>query len=340
MSCPLPKNEIERQSAVERYDIFDNIQDENFDRITRLAAAVFQMPIALVSIIDRDRQWWKSRVGLCDMEGKREHAFCAHAIMGEDIFVVEDAHTDERFIDNPLVTGNPNIRFYAGAPLITEDGFVLGTLCVIDTKPREFSQADRLLLKDLAHAVMTEIALKEKEAQAKAFEALSVRDALTGALNRRGYDKEVPETIGRAVLMGSPLHMAVIDIDHFKAINDRYGHVAGDLVLKAMADLCMTSIRGEDRFYRLGGEEFAIVMPGVDIDGALLVLNRLMARIRKQQVMLPDEVLTYRVSMGLTGLKPGDNLAAMYKRADQALYEAKGSGRDKIVICEKQHKVA
>lgn len=152
-----PANERQRLDALQYLCILDTPVEERFDRLTRLAQKLFDVQIALVSLVDTERQWFKSRQGLSACETPRELSFCGHAILGNGIFEITDATQDERFADNPLVTGAPNIRFYAGAPLATADGYNLGTLCIIDDKPRELSLADRSALRDLADAVEQEI---------------------------------------------------------------------------------------------------------------------------------------------------------------------------------------
>ncbi|MDA1099900.1 MAG: response regulator [Proteobacteria bacterium] len=153
-----PDNEQQRLSSLHSLDILDTPADESFDRITRMVQRHFQVPIALVSLVDAGRQWFKSRQGLDATETPRNISFCGHAILGKDIFQVPNAIEDERFADNPLVTGPPNIRFYAGAPLATPDGMKLGTLCIIDTAPRSLSDHDLQMLRDCADCVEQDIA--------------------------------------------------------------------------------------------------------------------------------------------------------------------------------------
>ena len=157
MKPPIPKDEEARIAALQRYRILDTLPEERFDRITRLASQIFGTSIALVSLVDTDRQWFKSRVGLDATETPREDAFCAHAIHSDTPMVVNDTHDDARFRDNPLVLGGPRIRFYCGAPLITPDHRRLGTLCIIDDKPREMSEPERAMLIDLARIVIDEL---------------------------------------------------------------------------------------------------------------------------------------------------------------------------------------
>ncbi|MGH1342870.1 MAG: sensor histidine kinase [Nannocystales bacterium] len=154
MAAPVPKNESERLRRLRRYGILDTPPTPRFDRIVRLAGRLLDCPIALVSLVDEHRQWFKARVGLDASQTPRADAFCAHTIMGEDVLVVTDAATDPRFADNPLVMGDPDIRFYAGAPLIVGGGLAMGTLCVIDRKPRELDEAGRAVLADLAQMVV------------------------------------------------------------------------------------------------------------------------------------------------------------------------------------------
>ncbi|MGB5339994.1 MAG: GAF domain-containing protein, partial [Gammaproteobacteria bacterium] len=144
-----PADEVSRIDTLRALNILDTSPEERFDRLTRLAKRLFGVPIALVSLVDEDRQWFKSCQGLTASETPRDISFCGHAILGDDIFLVSNAALDERFHYNPLVTNEPHIRFYAGCPLTVPNGSKLGTLCIIDREPREFSEDDMELLRDL-----------------------------------------------------------------------------------------------------------------------------------------------------------------------------------------------
>ena len=160
MKASLPENEAARLESLHRYAILDTLPEQEFDDLSRLAALICGTPIALVSLVDENRQWFKSKVGIEESETPRDVAFCAHAIHASNVMVVPDALADERFRENPLVTGNPNVRFYAGAPLLTPEGYALGTICVVDRVPRELSADQLEALKALSRLVVNELELR------------------------------------------------------------------------------------------------------------------------------------------------------------------------------------
>ena len=161
MAAQLPDNEVERLQRLRDYNILDSLDEEDFDSITRLAASICETPISLISLIDEDRQWFKSKVGMEERETHRSASFCAHAILEPDnIFLVKDAKRDERFKENPLVLGAPKIQFYMGVPLVDKDGLALGTLCIIDRKPHTLNENQVQLLKVLSKQVMRLIELR------------------------------------------------------------------------------------------------------------------------------------------------------------------------------------
>lgn len=163
-AAPIPVDEAERLQALGNLLVLDTPPEERFDRIVRFAAEELDVPIALVSLVDAQRQWFKSRLGLDFTETAREISFCAHAINQSQLFVICDASKDERFFDNPLVTGYPNIRFYAGAPLRAPSGERVGTLCVIDTKPRELGLIERAVMSALSQLVNEALAGEQGDA--------------------------------------------------------------------------------------------------------------------------------------------------------------------------------
>jgi len=160
MSAPKPKNESRRLKVLWQYDVLDTVPEEVFDDLTELAGHICKTPIALISLVDEDRQWFKSKIGVTISETSRDISFCAHAIMREGLFIIPDATKDARFKNNPLVTGRQRIRFYAGAPLISPDGYALGSLCVMDNRPRTLDTDQQEALRVLAHHVVSQLELR------------------------------------------------------------------------------------------------------------------------------------------------------------------------------------
>lgn len=248
--APRPADEATRIDTLRSLNILDTSPEERFDRLTRLAKRLFGVPIALVSLVDADRQWFKSCVGLAASETPRDISFCGHAIMDDDIFLVSDALLDERFHDNPLVIGDPNVRFYAGCPLKVPNGSRLGTLCVIDVKPREMSEDDRALLRDLARMAEQELAAVQ----------LATMDELTMLSNRRGFEALAQHAMNVCRRLDKPATLLFFDLNGFKAINDNYGHAEGDRALAVFADVLRNSLRDSDVIGRLGGDEFVALL--------------------------------------------------------------------------------
>ncbi|NQV09748.1 MAG: GAF domain-containing protein [Cyanobacteria bacterium] len=179
MKAPLTEREQERLDALRDYRILDTPPEQAFDDLTAVAAYVCDVPIALVSLVDTDRQWFKSTFGLEATETSRDVSFCAHAILQDDILVVQDTHLDARFAANPLVTSEPNIRFYAGVPLLSPEALPLGTLCVIDHEPRELNAAQILALEGIARQVVTQLELRLVSARlAQALEKINLIEEL------------------------------------------------------------------------------------------------------------------------------------------------------------------
>jgi diguanylate cyclase (GGDEF)-like protein len=338
MEAPrIPDDEERRMAALRATELLFTPAEERFDRITRLAARHLDTPIALVSLIADHCQWFKSAHGLAAPETSREISFCGHAIHSDDTFVVANALDDPRFADNPLVTGDPKIRFYAGHPLHTADGSRAGTLCIIDQRPRQLTAVQLQALRDLA-------AIAESELQRGQLSAVQAQlllemddlkrrasiDGLTRLWNRSAIMDILAAELGRAK-RGAPLCVAMIDADYFKKVNDLYGHPAGDAVLVELAARIRCGAREYDAVGRYGGEEFIAVLTNCERAAALAVCERIRARIEAEPIPTPAGELKVTVSIGLATYDDQhadkDSLVAT---ADAALYRAKHKGRNRV----------
>jgi GAF domain-containing protein len=192
VSYPTPENEAERLNTLRGYEILDTRPEDRFDELTRLAALICSTPIAVVSLVDENRQWFKSKLGVAMSQTPREHAFCAHAIMSQDLFVVTDASQDPRFATNPLVLGEPHIRLYVGAPLTAPNGHNLGALCVIDRKPRRLSRKQLESLRLLGRQVMAQVTLGKNLQDLKI--ALKARDELEDDMTKLIQELQAAKT--------------------------------------------------------------------------------------------------------------------------------------------------
>jgi signal transduction histidine kinase len=159
---PIPENEQQRLKELYRFAVLDTEQEQDFEHLVQLASQVCDVPMSLVSLVDAERQWFKAKIGLSASETERKFSFCAHAILNDGVFEITDAEKDDRFFDNPLVTGDPNIRFYAGIPLVTDNGYKLGTFCILDSKPRSLTPAQEFALKTLAKQAMSLLNIRVK----------------------------------------------------------------------------------------------------------------------------------------------------------------------------------
>lgn len=312
--APRPSDEIERLHALRSIGLLDSAPEVRFDRLTRLVRRVLGVPTALVSLVDDDRQWFKSCAGLSLCESPRDTSFCGHAICEGGPLCIRDTREDSRFADNPLVTEEPFIRFYAGVPVRSHSGYRIGTLCAIDYQPRDLSPEQLQDLEDLA-------ALVEREIQAS---ELAVTDELTGLSNRRGF----AALAGKALALGRRNAMAscllYIDLDGFKAINDERGHAAGDAVLSAFGLCLQQCIRETDICGRVGGDEFVVLLTGVEGVDPEPFLGRLRAAISDSEVLRAHAGGQLRWSYGVVCCEP-----ERYPSVDELLVEADRSMYDR-----------
>jgi len=316
-----PANEKERLATLRSINILDTRSEERFDRLTRMASRVFNVPIALVSLVDENRQWFKSNVGLDASETGRDISFCGHAILGSEIFIIEDAQQDERFKDNPLVTGYPHIRFYAGAPLRYLDGNKLGTLCLIDHKPRTLSEDDYDVLRDLVEMAESELGAIQ----------LATIDDLTKISNRRGFVALAQNSISLCARQAVPVSLVYLDLDKFKPINDRFGHAEGDRALITFAGLMRKSFRESDVFARIGGDEFAVLLTNAEESFASTVVERFRNLVDVYNAQI-DRGYDITFSAGIVSLKPDQECLVedLLREADVLMYEKKLDSMPKI----------
>jgi len=327
LDCPLPENEAQRLEAVRAYEILDTPPELDFDALTRVAAHVFNTPAAVVGLMDADRLWFKSRLGLDVPQLDRQIAFCAFAIMRPDEpLVVEDLSKDPRFMHNPLVTQAPHLRFYAGAPLVDPSGHALGTIAVVDSQPRTLNDGQRAVLKDLSTLVITAM---ENRRRALLLGRLALTDHLTGLANRAHFDRTLESEMAHAMRTGEPFSVLYMDLDGFKEINDRFGHAAGDDVLREIARRLAEQVREEDAVARFGGDEFGVVMRTSAQDSAQALAQRITKAVSAPIRISTGNTAVVGISIGLATYTEGmASGATLLDQADHALYEAKRqSGR-------------
>ena len=266
---PLPDDEERRLAAVKATGLFGTSAEERFDRFTRLARRMFDMPTALVTLVGEETAWVKSCVVRGVREVPREWTFCTHAILQDEVLVVMDTLKDPRFAGNPLVTAEPHLRFYAGCPLRSIDGSRLGTICLFDTQPRIFSTQDRELLRDLAQAVQAEIAAVQ----------LATTDELTQLANRRGLSAVGTNALALCRRFGKHAVLLFLDLNDFKRVNDEFGHAEGDRALREFARILWDEFRESDVVARIGGDEFCILATGASPEACRAPLARFAAKI-------------------------------------------------------------
>lgn len=320
-SFPVLADELQRLRDLERYGVIDSPSDEHFERIVELASLIFSVPITAISLVESNRQWFLCNVGLEASETPREQAFCAHAIATDGVMVVPDATADPRFSSNPLVTSEPHIRFYAGAPLHSPDGHNLGTLCVIDRQPRQITAQQERELSLLAQMVMHEIELRRQARLCP----------VTGLPTRQTFLTIGGHEIRRARHAHLALSMLCVDIDNLRLVNNRWGHTAGDQILQGVVGLLRGMTREQDYAARLGDGEFALLLVGLEGPQGLELAERLRQGVAALPGAHSHSDFQLHISGGLTSLSSGDRqIEDLLRRADQALSLAKANGRNQI----------
>jgi diguanylate cyclase (GGDEF)-like protein len=319
--APIGPNEPERLRALGKLEILDTPPSEVFDCFVRIARQLFDTPIAAISLVDADRQWFKAIEGGSRRETPRDWAFCGYTILNPDqVLCVPDAAIDERFADNPLVTGPTGFRFYAGAPLVDVNGHALGALCVIDKRPRAPDEAALRQLRDLATCVTAALRL-HGALHRLADEAL--RDPLTGLPNRRVFDATL-----QALGPGAAATLFMLDLDHFKAVNDAFGHQGADAALREVARRLRRIKRRPNKAFRLGGDFFGLLVTGMQDEAAAAELAAEIHGAMADPFLLDGQAVPLRASIGVATMPTHARTASqMLHAADAALYAAKRAGR-------------
>jgi len=311
--------------AAHQSGILEAPAEKSFDRMLRLAETALCAPVFLMSFGGRHHQWLRSSKRLDPVTDPRLMLLCDYTFEKNDFCVVSNTLEHPAFQDNPVVVGEPNIRSYAGVPLRRRNGHKVGAICAADHKERDFTQDQLELLGDLAQLMAEQIELRQ----------IATTDSLTGALTRRAFEVEVTREYRRNSRYQHGLSVIVVDVDHFKKINDNYGHAAGDLVLKNVVLQLKQSLREVDFLGRMGGEEFVVGLPETDVDSATIVAERLRETIAGVAVVSDGDTINVTASFGVAGLNRADrDWKQMLGRADVALYRAKQEGRNRCVCHE------
>lgn len=307
-----PEDEVARLLALRALNLLDSAPEERFDHVTRLAQRMFNVPTALVTLVDSQRVWVKSSQGFDGTEGSREASFCGHAILNHAIMSVPDTSMDARFVDNPFVLGDPNIRFYAGCPIAEPSGHLIGTLCLIDSKTRSMTAEDEANLRDLADIIEQEIASHN----------LASIDTLTGLSNRRGFELTAEKLLASFRRRGVPATLLYLDLDKFKSINDDFGHATGDEALIEFAQLLDLQLRESDMVARLGGDEFVALL--AETESAETAISRIHQALRERNLSTAKPY-GLDVSIGSSVFDPSgtDSLELLLGRADASMYRKK-----------------
>lgn len=354
MQAPaIPSNEPERLHALHASQLLDSEYEAIFDNLTALVSKIFDVPIVAISLVDKDRQWFKSIYGLDVCETNRDISFCGHVVSDNHPLIIENAVNDDRFANNPLVVGDPKIMFYAGVPLRfthNDHTYNIGTLCIIDTQPRQLSDEQLKILKSFAYQVESLIemrlpyikfeALRDDLAadnvtfdviqdNLKKLRSLSDTDPLTGLRNRRSMEHFV-QTAWHQDKRKNNIALMLIDLDGFKAVNDQFGHSDGDKLLISVATHLRELVRkNKDYLARYGGDEFVLVAFNLDEKRLAVLLEKLKSAFKIKN----DKLSSITISIGavLTDNKEY-SCQKLIQHADEQLYIAKKAGKNRFEI--------
>jgi diguanylate cyclase (GGDEF)-like protein len=320
-------------------DVFYTPLEERFERVTRLARRSLDVPVAAITCLSMDKQWFKSVAGWAVTELPVSHSICPITLEDNRICVINDTQEDFRTVEHPLVVNRPNFRFYAGYPLQESSGLAVGTLCVFDTKPRNFTEEQLCTLHDLGEIARHELLSNQlSDAQSELVSKLGAArrealfDPLTRIWNRRGAESLLRSTLKKAQDTDTDIAICLLDIDNFKDINDTHGHQAGDQVLRKLAAMLVSSVRGDDILCRYGGDEFLLIMPETSAADASQIAERARRTVSESAVQVREAKVQASVSIGLAARHRGAEitLEGLLKQIDDALLVCKREGRNQI----------
>lgn len=334
LSAPLHPDEALRQYTLDCLNLLDTAADVHLDTLVRVAQTAFGVETVLISLIDRDRQWFKAKQGTDICETPRDIAFCSHTILQADSLIVPDALKDPRFSDNPLVLSAPRVRLYAGHPIVI-NGFPIGSLCLLHPRPRELSDREQGMLRDLATLAEGYVVQRMQNTHIRTlYQALdaerlrAMTDPLTRVWNRDGLEYLAPVLLNAA----GTKHIGVLccDLDHFKSINDRHGHATGDEILVQTARRLRSVLRADDVLVRLGGEEFAVMLLVSRAEEMQVLAERVRKALLDKPFICGSSTITVTASVGMALKREEEGVEGTFRRADEAMYRAKANGRNRI----------
>lgn len=294
--------------------LFDETCEQNFESITSLVCSVLQVSTCAVTLNDGSLQWLEWSEGLGKSEDLAKSISRRHFTERKRLSPIENEKDGSRFLGDPCIVGSTYARKYAAVPLVARDGVIIGMLCVLDNKPLSFDAAEWAILDNFAGLIVEELDLRTQEQH----------DFLTGALTRRAFSTACTRAVRQHRRDETPSALLIFDLDNFKQINDAHGHVMGDKVLRAVGNVCAASLRPQDVFGRLGGEEFGIVLPATDFSAAIVCVERVRSVI--EQLVISCGRVT--ASFGLAMVEDQREFNEWFAAADGALYAAKRRGRN------------
>jgi diguanylate cyclase (GGDEF)-like protein len=336
----LPVDEAERLEALHECHLINTPIEQGFERITRLTKRIFDVPIVAISLVDKDEQWFKSISGLEAWSTPREVSFCGHTILRDEVLVVEDARCDDRFSDNPFVKESPSIRFYAGCPVHSANDYRIGTLCIIDNRPRQLSSLDKSILKDIASLVDTEIRnhhytynSEQKLYELSANKRKNLLDPVTKLWNRQGITEIIELQRKISHKTKSDFGVIQLSIDCYKTFLEENGEEAANDLLRSVTQCLINACRSEDSIGYLGGKEFLVVLPLKDNPDLLAVTTRIRKNLQEEQLTKAGKVkITVTESAVVYDQKKHPNILSLLMDAENGLREGRQLGGNRIII--------